>query len=274
MRMINYKKQNMPFRFTTITMMSAEWTYDPVLDASLFEDERFSSNLQHVSSLHITTAALPGTNRSVVLPSLNRFTRLQTLTIKDANIAILTDFGITTEPDTRLYIKIINTDLTTLDNVDCSSVYSLFLVGNANLRITHIPLNTRIFGARNQTFGDLYVNPYIERLSLIGSTRVDRILNIFKSELDSLYISETCIHPYDFKRSLSEDDTFNELITKILHYNKEHHYESYAMLGSIPSRIIVPEATPVITSPIIQVFGLSANYPRRMAEFVVDTEVV
>lgn len=254
-------------------MMSAEWTYDPVMDAELFEDERLSSNLQHVSSLHITTVTLPGTNRSVVLPSLNRFTSLQSLTIKDANIALLTDFGITTEPDTRLYIKIINTDLTTLDNVDCSSVYSLFLVGNANLRITHIPLNTRIFAARNQTFGDLYVNQYIERLSLIGTSRVDRILNICKSELDSLYISETCIHPYDFKMSLC-DDTFNEVLPKILHYNKEHHYESYAMLGSIPSRIIVPDDTPVIKSPIIQVFGLSANYPRRMAEFVVDTDLV
>ncbi len=254
-------------------MISAEWTYDPVMDAELFENERFSSKLQHVSSLHITSEPLPGTNRSVVLPSLNRFTNLQSLTIKDANISLLTDFGITTDPDTRLYIKIINTDLTTLDNVDCSSVYSLFLVGNANLRITHIPLHIRMFGARNQNFGDLYLNQYIERLSLIGTTRVDRILNICKSELDSLYISETCIHPYDFKMYLC-DDSFDDVITKILQHNKDHHYESYAMLGSIPSHIIVPEDTPVIKSPIIQVFGLSANYPRRMAEFVVDTDLV
>ena len=141
--------------------------------------------------------------------------------------------------------------------------------------MSHIPPNVDTCIIKKQSFGDIYLNSKLTHLSIGQDTTIGRIFNIgmMNSFLSYVYISEELIHPYDFGIKMMDSENVVQWLIRIIEeQNKQYHYDTYASLGSIPTKIILTENTHI--TPIITVFGLASNYPRRMAEFVVDTNLV
>jgi hypothetical protein len=264
----------MPIQFLDFSYTSAVWIFDSLENNTLWSDGHIERGIVHnLYSLKITTNETNITTQPIILPSIKLFRNLQVLEIKNANITGLTDLGNTEGPAVIRMVTIRNTQIKTLDNINMDNVRVLTLINNPVLQFSIIPTNIVSLFIRNQSLQDLYLNSNLVHLIFEKNTCINRIFNISKTNLDEVYIEDDLKHPYDFSVSLLENETDLEWFTRIICFqNQQYHYDTYLSFGSIPSRIIVPSDIEI--SPIIQVFGLSANYPRRMAEFMVDTRNV
>ena len=109
----------------------------------------------------------------------------------------------------------------------------------------------------------------ILHLILEENTSINRIFNISNTQIKDVTIHNDLKHPYDFEVPFLKKESGIEWFIRIICFqNQQYHYATYSSFGSIPYRIILDKDREI--TPIVQVFGLSSNYPRRMAEFVVD----
>ena len=259
----------MPVQFMDLSYTSALWIYDANENNTLWSNGHIEQEIVHnLYSLTITTETNIS-NQPIILPSIKIFRNLQVLEIIDTNITRLTDIGNSEGPDVVRILTIRNTKIETLDNINMENVRILTLIDNHMLQFSRIPTNVVTFLIRNQSLNDIYLNPNILHLIFEENTSINRIFNISNTQIKEVTLPTDFKHPYDFSVPFLKMESGIEWFIRIICFqNQQYHYDTYSSFGSIPSRIILDKDR--VITPIIQVFGLSSNYPRRMAEFIVD----
>ena len=259
----------MPFTFVNIALTEAVWIFDPTEMNSLFIDTPLETKI--IGGIHSLTIMTDPDRvpTPIQLPTLVRFTKLMSVTIRNANINKLTDLG----TGSVWILALQNTQIETLDNIDTTNLTQLSIINNPKLLISHLPVNLTALIVKDQVLGDIYLTPRLLHVSFGGTTSIQFIYNLKQTRLVEMYFGDKCTHPYDFDIPVLHYEDGLDWLTRVVgSRNRQHHYESYLSLGSIRDKIILPDNPE--ENPIIKFFGLSSNYPRRMAEFVVNTDVV
>ena len=240
----------MPMTFAFRNTTYAIWTYDPneVLNFAMFVN---------ITQLTITTEIPLNAQRPLTLPSLYMFPNLLKLSILNIRVTHITDLGLCTS------LVLQCTDIASLSRVDTTRLTKLSIYTNNHLKLETIPSTVTDFSAVFQNFGDLRMPHCLSRLVLLNCAfaYLSGIPDSF--EPDNLTIQD-CRHNYGFTNI-----TGVRKIRDMIHdANVSSKYTTYAMFGNLKEGLILNDRS--AQSPITQALWLTSNYPRRMAEFLVD----
>jgi len=275
--MVNSKSQNnvkMPIHFISMRgniNCGAVWTYNP-------NEELDLSGFSEITTLHIKVSRPVSANTSVsglepepyVVPSLSRlFPRLITLRIGGGELDNTFIGGITDIPVTVTDLIIHRSYITDLATLLLSGInlVSITILTNLTPNTFSVPLpfGVSVFYIYNTIVKDAIIFPRTIACVYGKSCTLPRIYGFDRNLSVSVYISIiNCITPYNKSYLIS-----NNIPRIVAHITRVNAQQVYLELGSIPKRIRV-STDKDLENPIIIAMNLASNYPRRMAEFVVD----
>jgi hypothetical protein len=245
----------MPIKYSSNnTTNDAVWTYT-------HDEEIKICNFCYVTRLIITTDTKKHIPK-LILSSLYGFTYLRELTLMNIPVIKITDIGYAE------LVRIQNTHIHSIEYIDMRNVRTLILHKNPKIDMFQIPTNVSEFTAVNQDFRELYTTPVV-RIVKLYSCKFKYIYKLGNAvNLDILDINGG-EHIYPIINNMIGMNAKKEIIKR---KNIESKYDEYSQFEEIKRRIKLTERN--TESPITQVFWLSSNYPRRMAEYCIDIECI